>query len=137
MARMESPTDRTTTASAQLSGERLERLETYCEDHDLAKSEVIRRGIDAITDHNDDGDGGRVPPADNDLATAYKALRRLTDGGDGWVRQERACSHLAQRVNDYNKNTVYGGLLRPLAERNYLRLASDAQGRSSAVYVYP
>jgi hypothetical protein len=137
MARMESPRDKTSTVSAQLSGQRLERLEDYIENHDVAKSEIIRRGIDAIVATDIDQDDGRVPPADDDLATAYEALRRLTSGGDQWIRQERACAHLSQRVNDYNKDTVYGGLLRPLDDLGYIDLAADAQGQSASVFVYP
>lgn len=133
---MQSPRDKSTTVSAQLSGKRLEHLEEYIDEHDVAKSEVIRRGIDAIVTSDDDQVDGRMPPSDDDLATAYDALLRLSNGGDGWVRQERACAHLSQRVSDYNKDTVYGGLLRPLAERGYVKLASDAQGRSAGVYVY-
>jgi len=134
MGRMESPTDRTTTVSAPLKGDRLERLEDYVDDRDVSKAEAIRRGIDAITDGVDLEDG-RVPPDDDDLATAWRALRRLTDGG-GWVRQDRATSYLAQRVPDYDKGTVYGGLLRPLSQRGYIQTTADAQGQSAAVYVH-
>lgn len=112
-------------------------LEEYIENHDVAKSEVIRRGIDAVTDGDDDPENGRVPPTDNDLATAYEALRRLTSGGEQWIRQERICAHLAPRVSDYNKDTVYGGLLRPLDDLGYITLATDAQGQSASVFVYP
>ena len=136
MARMESP-DRSTTVSAKVSGTRLEQLESYCDEHDIAKSEVIRRGIDAVVGQRTDDSAGRSAPTDDErLADAWRALRRLTNGGGEWVRQDRACAHLAQRISDYDKNTVYGGLLRPLSDRGYLRLAADAQGRSAAVFVY-
>jgi hypothetical protein len=135
--RMESPRDKSTTVSAQLSGKRLEAFEDYIEEYDVAKSEVIRRGIDAIVDAEQSDHDGRMPPTDDDLATAYEALRRLTSGGGQWIRQERACTHLSQRVNDYDKNTVYGGLLRPLDDLGYIDLAADAQGQSASVFVYP
>ena len=132
MARMESP-ERTTTVSAKLTGERLEKLEEYCDERDVPKSEVIRRGLDTVLG-NKEKVGGRVPPAETDLAKAYKTLYRMSSGG-GWIRQDRALSILAQEVPGYNKNTSYG-LLRRLAKRSYLKLGSDAEGRNAAVYIY-
>ena len=133
MARMQSP-ERATTVSAKITGSRLDQLEEYCEDRGCAKSEVIRKGIDAVTGEPEKI-SGRVPPTEDDLATAWKALLRLTNGG-GWVKQDRCLSYLAQRVPDYNKSTVYGGLLRPLSQRGYIRLAGDYEGLTQAVYVH-
>ena len=134
MARMESP-NRTTTVSVQLGDDRLERLEDYCDSRELSKSEALRRGIDAVTGEPEKV-AGRVPPDDDDLATAWKALRRLTNGGGKWVRQDRCTSFLAQRVPDYDKRTVYGGLLKPLSKRGYIRLASDYEGLNQSVFVH-
>jgi len=135
MSRMESPDDRTTTASVPLSGARLERFEDYIEARDISKAEALRRGIDELTEDGvDDDRDGRAPPDDDELAKAYQALKRLA-GGSGWVRRDRATTYLSQRIPDYDKQTVYGGLIRPLRERAYLETMSDAQGRSSAVFV--
>lgn len=134
MSRMESPT-RTTTASVPLSDDRLNDLEAYCDTRDISKAEALRRGIDAITDRDDDHEG-RMPPTDDDLAKAWKALVRVTSGGGEWVRQDRAQTYLAQRIPDYDKSTVYGGLLRPLQQQGYVRLSADSQARFQAVYVH-
>lgn len=134
MSRMESP-NRTTTASVQLTDDRLERLEEYAEENDLSKSEVLRRGIDAVTESSVDDHDGRVPPAEDDLRKAYLALKRLSNGGEAWVREDRAARHLAQQVSNYSKETVYGGLLKPLSKRGYVRLSTDPTGHSSSVFV--
>jgi hypothetical protein len=133
MGRMESPR-RTHTASVQLCDERHERLEEYIESTNKSKSDALRDAIDQLT--NQEPNTGRVPPADDHLATAYKSLRKLSQGGGRCVRHELAKSHLAQRVPDYTKQTVYGGLLRPLSKRGYLDIRSDAQGNPQAIFVY-
>jgi len=74
MGAMESPTDRTTTVSAPLSDERLERFERYIDERDISKAEAIRRGIDKLID-GPDLESGRVPPSEEHLATAWRSVR--------------------------------------------------------------
>jgi len=102
-------------------------------------SDAIRQLIRRADDRADPEGGpalrtGREEPDDDELATAWDVLKRLTNGGGGWLRTEQAKVMLAQKCG-VSKNLVYGTLLRPLSKRGYIKMQTDATGRQSGVFV--
>jgi len=79
--------------------------------------------------------GGRAPPTEDDLADAWRSLKRLTKNGDSGISRDLAESHLAQ-TSSLNKKAVYHSLLRPLNDRGYIRINNDPMGRNSRVRVF-
>jgi hypothetical protein len=127
---MESP-DRSTTVSAKVSGERLDRLETFCDEHDVPKSQVLRDGIDAVTNTvSSEFETPLQPPQDDRLAWGY---RRLVDvaNDEGVVRDETAKRACSGGKHGLSKDEVISYIIKPLYRRNYIRKMSDLYGNRS------
>lgn len=102
-------------------------------------SDAIRQLIRRADDRADPDGGpavheGREEPTEDELATAWKALKRLANGGDAWVRTGQAKTVLAQKCG-VSKDLVYGTILRPLGKRGYISMSTDATGQASGVFV--
>jgi Arc/MetJ-type ribon-helix-helix transcriptional regulator len=69
----------------------------------------------------------REPPAEEDLRTGYKALRRLSRGRDSWLPEDVALSELAQQTSR-STESARRTILLPLCRRGYVQRRSDLTG---------
>jgi hypothetical protein len=128
---MESP-DRRTRCTVRVDQDLLDEYDEVAEDRGISRSEAIRQHMRQVVDDSELTD--RQMPVYDDLATAYRALLRLTRGG-GWVERDRACSYLAQQVPNTDKKGAYGHLIKPLRKKGYLRQQLTDDGRHVSLKV--
>ena len=125
---MESPEENYQRISARLSGSRLEQFEAYLEEHDASKSDVIRKGIDAVVSRSNDDHGlPLAPPSDDRLEHAYRRLCAVANK-NGIVRGDSARRVCAGGPESISKTEVPDLILRPLSRRGYVRRRANIYG---------
>ena len=128
MGRMESPEENYQRISARLSGSRLEQFEAYLEEHDASKSDVIRKGIDAVVSRSNDDHGlPLAPPSDDRLEHAYRRLCAVANK-NGIVRGDSARRVCSGGPESIGKAEVPDLILRPLSRRGYVRRRANIYG---------
>lgn len=127
MARMESP-ERKERVSARIGGIRLEKFEKHIDETGESKSELIRKGIDAILS------GTMVestpplhPPAENHLEYGYRQLFKAANA-DGYVKSDTAKRVCSGGPENIAKSEVYDLVLKKLLRRGYIKRTSNLYG---------
>jgi Arc/MetJ-type ribon-helix-helix transcriptional regulator len=115
-------------ASVRVHADLLDDFDTAVEESGRweSRSDAIRDFIETVVDDPDvEETGGRVPPADDDLAAAYDVLCSLTI--DGYVTENRVLSVLAQE-HGMKKPVARQALVIPLVKRGYAKRMSNVVG---------
>lgn len=123
------------TVSAQCDPEFVAAFDEWvaASDHS-SRSAALRSLMAAAMDGSDTNDGGRVPPEEDHLATAWSTLKTLRSG-DGWVREPYALNVLAQQ-HSMDERLCRQTLIRPLDDRGYLCRQAGLFGQEVAYRVY-
>jgi len=91
-----------------------------------SRSDAIRDFMQTVVDNPEiEETDGRVPPDDDDLATAYDVLCSLTL--DGYVTEDRVLTVLSQKQG-MQKDLVRQTLVIPLVKRGYAKRMSNVTG---------
>jgi Arc/MetJ-type ribon-helix-helix transcriptional regulator len=91
-----------------------------------SRSEAMRELMRSVVDGDVQTDGGREPPAEDDLADAYRVVRDLSRGR-GWVPEPVVLSELAQQQG-IDKSSARRRLVQPLVDRGYAARQTDVSG---------
>lgn len=111
---------------ARCDPELVDRLDHYVTEHDTTKSAVIRSAVREYVEPPTTSEE-IIPPTDsNELRRAYLALREGANP-DGWIRQERAITMIAQETQQ-PKPVARNTIIRQLSSRGYVRRSSDQYG---------
>lgn len=91
-----------------------------------SRSDAIRDFMQTVVDNSEiEETDGRVPPDDDDLASAYDVLCSLTL--DGYVTEDRVLTVLSQKQG-MQKDLVRQTLVIPLVKRGYAKRLSNVTG---------
>ena len=132
MSRMESPEENYERVTVRLSGDRLDRFEEFLEAGDASKSDVVRKGIDAVvaSDTHDERGPPFRPPTEDRLARGYRKLYRNANA-DGVIGEEAARRVCSGGPDGLSKTEVKTSILKPLHRRNYLKRVANIYGDSA------
>lgn len=105
--------DKRSEVRARCSDQLADRLETFADQHGVAKSEVIREALDGHLPSDES-----VGPQDPDLRETWRWLRDRADDR-GLIESEPAVSELAQQLGMKEK-FVKTSRLRPLERKGWI-----------------